>query len=98
MCEYLAYIFVEAMKEETDFLSKADMIVSIPADPERAKERGFDNIAELAADMEVYSLVPRAGGVLSKVKSTQDLRSLSSRERKVALEGSIIADKHKSLC
>ena len=95
ICDYLAYLLVEALEEETDFLSEADMIVSVPADPERAKERGFDNIAELAIGMEVYSLVPRAGGVLLKVKSTQDLRSLSSRERKVALEGSIIADKHK---
>jgi predicted amidophosphoribosyltransferase len=95
ICEYLAYLLVQALEEETDFLSKADMSISVPADPERAKERGFDNIAELTIGMEVYSLVPRASGVLLKVKSTQDLRSLSPRERKIALEGSIIVDTHK---
>ena len=95
ICDYLAYLLIEALGEEKDFLSKADIIVSVPADPERLKERGFDNIAELANSMEIYSLIPRAGGVLLKIKSTQDLRSLSARERKVALEGSIVVDKYK---
>lgn len=88
-CEFLAYLLVEALRQDTDYLKQADVVISVPPDPVRTRERGFDNIAEMAVHMERYSLIPRADLVLLKTRATPDLRSLSASQRREALQGSI---------
>lgn len=95
VCRYLAYLLVEALAADTDFLLRADLIVPVPADPQRLRRRGFDNIAELVQDMESLCLVPVARDVLVKPVATRDFRQLSWGERRYELEGSLDLDERK---
>jgi predicted amidophosphoribosyltransferase len=94
-CKYLAYLLVEGLRQATNLLREVDCIVPVPTDPARGRERGFDNILELAGGVESFALVPLASGVLVKTRATQDLRRLSWSEREAALAGSMEVAEHK---
>ena len=95
LCKYLAFLLVMGLHENSDRGLCVDVIVPVPCDPERNRERGFDNVAELVCVMEHIALIPLAAGVLIKTKATADLRQLPWRQRPAALAGSIEADVHK---
>ena len=94
ICQYLGYILSVALRKETDFLCRADVLIPVPPDPQRLRERGFDNVAELAGAIESFTLLPLAEGVLLKTRSTVDLRSSPWAERGVVLDGSFAVSKH----
>jgi predicted amidophosphoribosyltransferase len=86
---YLAYILSCGIRTETRFQGKADFMVPVPPDPRRRQERGFNNVAQLARDMEPFCALPNAEDLLVKVKTTDDLRQLGRHERRSELSGSI---------
>ena len=95
ICHYLAYLLASGLREDTDSLQQADVLVPVPPDPERVRERGFDNVAQLAMDLEDYGLIPLASGVLLKTRATGDLRPLPRSARRSVLEGAFEVDGHK---
>ena len=90
-CRYLAYLLVEGLREHegSQFLVEADVVVPVPSDPQRGRERGFDNIMELASHVEGLALLPLARDVLLKTRPTEDLRHLAWGQRGAALAGSM---------
>ncbi|MCK4849704.1 MAG: ComF family protein [Phycisphaerae bacterium] len=89
LCESLGYLLVTALRQDTSMLKEADVLASVPPDPERWRERGFDNVACLTSYMEKFALVPLISDILVKTRATPDLRQLSRSARRDALTGSI---------
>ena len=74
ICKYLGWLLVSGFRDENaDVLKEADILVRVPADPERTSERGFDNIAELGQWIERFAIIPLAES-LHKTVATADLR------------------------
>jgi predicted amidophosphoribosyltransferase len=97
-CKYLGYLLVQGLRRDTHLLARADCIVPVPADPTRLRQRGFDNILEIACAMESFSLVSLARETLVKTRPTEDLRRLSWSERATTLAGSFeVAAQRKHL-
>jgi predicted amidophosphoribosyltransferase len=96
ICQYLAFLLVSGLRGDTKFLARADVVVPVPADPERIRERGCDNVAELSAHVATFSLMPLATDVLLKVKGSTDLRHLSWADRPEAIAGTMAINQKKA--
>ena len=85
-CGYLCRYILE----ETLVLQHADVVVAIPPDPERYAQRGMSLPDELAVAVERQLSLPWPTEALVKTKSVE-LRGLSWRERRRAVDGSMAA-------
>ena len=85
-CGYLCRYILE----ETLVLQHADIVVAIPPDPERYAQRGMSLPDELAVAVERELALPWPIEALVKTKSVE-LRGLSWRERRRAVDGSMAA-------
>ena len=85
-CGYLCCYILE----ETFVLQHADVVVAIPPDPARYAQRGMSLPDELAMAVERQLSLPWPTEALVKTKSVE-LRGLSWRERRLAVDGSMAA-------
>lgn len=75
---------------------RIDLIIPIPADPERVATRGYNQSGAIAKAVSAFSRIPLYTSVLRKMRATRSLKTLSSAaERAVELAGSmeVAADK-----
>ena len=82
LCRYIS--------EETPVLQYADLVVAIPPDPERYARRGMSLPDELAEAVERQLSLPWPTEALVRTKPVE-LRGLSWRERRQAIDGSMEA-------
>ena len=82
--------FCRYILEETHVLQHADLVVAIPPDPERYAGRGVSLPDELAAAVERQLSLPWPTDALVRTASVE-LRGLSRRERRQAVDGSMAA-------
>lgn len=68
------------------FLNGVDVIVPVPADPVRLKERGFDPVGKIFKIFSGLVCIPYASGTLVK-KHSPSCRSMNARERERASRG-----------
>jgi competence protein ComFC len=98
----LALFFAVLLKEfvtnySPTFLKGVDVIVPVPADPVRLKERGFDPVGKIFRIFSELVCIPYASGTLVKEHSPS-CRSMNARERERASRGmfSSVAGQHFS--
>ena len=98
----LALFFAVLLKEfvtnySPTFLKGVDVIVPVPADPVRLKERGFDPVGKIFRIFSELVCIPYASGTLVKEHSSS-CRSMNARERERASRGmfSSVAGQHFS--
>ena len=75
---------------------RMDLIIPIPADPERVATRGYNQSGAIAKAISAFSRIPLYTNVLRKIRATRSLKTLSSAaERAAELAGSmeVAADK-----
>ncbi len=71
-------------------LQQVDLILPIPADPERYSIRGYNQQGEMAKALSLYSFIPMYADVLQKTRSTRSIHNLSTpAERMSELEDSM---------
>ncbi len=79
--DLLGYLLAAHIRRNTDLLSHVDLIVPVPADPERSAERGFYPVGHLARETSAYLSLPyrellrkSVGTARSYQASLEDLR------------------------
>jgi len=77
---------------ETDALARADLVVSIPANPHRYASRGWSMPDELARSVERHLTVPFEFGLLRSQAGEIELRGLSWSERRRAVRESMYVE------
>lgn len=78
-------------------LHRVDLILPIPADPERYATRGYNQQGEIAKALSLFSHVPMYTDVLQKTRSTRSVHTLSTpAERMSELKGSMRVAGNKS--
>ena len=68
-------------------MNKIDVIIPVPIFPGKLKERGYNQSDLLAIPFQWYTKIPVKREVLSRIKDTKDLRSLSQAKREQELKG-----------
>lgn len=95
--EALAYLLSLGVRE-VGMARQPDLIMPVPPDPARARERGFDNVAELAQHLGRFLLIPTNVDTIVKVRPTPDLRHVNRANRRSTLRGVFgIRGDHKRL-
>jgi predicted amidophosphoribosyltransferase len=82
--ELLAVLLLEFVLDfHSRFLRDIDLIVPVPPDPNRIRQRGFDPVADVFGLFSKLICIPMVEGLLKKDPS-ESCRSMSSQQRAVA--------------
>lgn len=71
------------------FARRIDLIIPIPADPERVATRGYNQSGAIAKAISAFSLIPLYTNILRKIRATRSLKTLPAAERTAELSGSM---------
>lgn len=86
---WVGYTLFETL-HSCKILPQVDLILPIPADPERFSIRGYNQQGEIARALSAYSAIPMYTNLLQKTRLTRSIHTLSSTaERESELAGSM---------
>jgi len=79
--DFMKYLTVEYLKQNTHFLEDIDIIVPVPAEPNRVQKRGFDLALEIATAISLTQAIPleqplyrKIDGISAKHSSSLELK------------------------
>ena len=96
LAKTLASILVEHLvltEKNTDKIWKNSILVPVPLDIEKLKNRGYNQSEELANELSKIINVPVVSNVLIKIKHTDSQMKLKKHEREKNVEGAFMVKK-----
>jgi len=85
---HLGRLMVAYLLSGTPLADFIDLIIPVPADPLRRKERGYHIVEDMSVPFENFLALPVFTNIIEKVKETPSLRGYNKYDREKILSGS----------